>query len=89
MLQRDESEDFVIATGQSNSLKEFINVVFQKAGLDWNEYIVSDPSLLRPAVLMIGRANPVKAMNVLKWTATSNMHEVTQLMVEAELGSSE
>lgn len=88
MLQRDVPEDFVIATGQSCSLKDFINVVFHKVGLNWKEHIISDPSLLRPVDLMIGRANPVKSKNVLGWTATSKMQEVARLMVEAELGSS-
>ena len=88
MLQRDEPEDFVIATGQSDSLKEFIKVVFQEVGLDWNEYVTSDPSLFRPADLMIGRAAPVKAMNVLGWSAASKMQDVARFMVNAELNPS-
>jgi len=89
MLQRDEPDDFVIATGQSDSLKDFIKVVFQEVGLDWKEHVISDPSLFRPADIMVGRALPVKAMNMLGWSAASKMQDVARFMVKEELNSSQ
>jgi len=89
MLQRDEPDDFVIATGQSDSLKDFIKFVFQEVGLNWKEHVISDPSLFRPADIMVGRASPVKAMKMLGWSAASKMQSVAKFMVEAELNSSQ
>jgi len=84
MLQRDVPEDFVIATGESNSLKDFIKVVFHEVGLDWQEHVDSESSLLRPVDLMVGRALPAKANKVLGWSATYTMKDVATMMVNAE-----
>lgn len=85
MLQQEDPEDFVIATGVTHSLKEYITMVFSYLKLDWKEYVVSDPDLLRPTDLMIGRANPSKATKVLGWKATHTLADIVKEMVEAEL----
>ena len=83
MLQQPSPDDYVIATGESNPLKDFVVEVFNQAGLDWRDHVVSDPTLLRPTELMIGRANPTKALNQFGWAARSKMRDVARLMVES------
>ncbi len=85
MLQQENPEDFVIATGVTHSLQEYIEMVFSYLSLDWKQYVVSDPDLLRPTDLMIGRANPSKAAKILGWKATHTLADIVKEMVEAEL----
>lgn len=82
MLQQDQPDDFVIATGKSHSLKEFVEVAFASVGLDWRDYVVTDSSLLRPTDIAISCGNPIKANNILKWKAKYNMKEVVQMMIQ-------
>lgn len=81
MLQQNEPDDFVIATGETNKLKDFIKIAFELVNLNWEEYVVSDKSLLRPTDLAIGKANPNKALIKLGWKATKNINEVVQGMM--------
>jgi len=85
MLQQEKAEDFVIATGETHSLEEFIDVTFQCLKLEWREHVVADPSLLRPTDLICGMANPSKARERLGWAAKYKMKDVVGMMVEAEL----
>lgn len=87
MLQADEPEDFVIATGETHTLQEFIRVVFSCLGLDWRRHVEIDPRLFRPTELAVGRANPSKARHELGWDARYRMEEVARMMVEAEMES--
>ena len=84
MLQQAQPEDFVIATGESHSLEEFIDTAFSALGLNWHDHVTVDPSLLRPTDLLTGRANPTKARIQLGWIAKSRMHDVVRMMLEAE-----
>jgi GDPmannose 4,6-dehydratase len=84
ILQLDKPEDFVIATGESHSLEEFVNAAFAEAGLDWREHVDIDPSLMRPSDLSMSLANPAKAKAILGWQAKSRMKDVIRKMVEAE-----
>lgn len=84
MLQQDEPDDFVIATGETSSLREFVSAAFAAVGLDWQDYVVNDPSLLRPTDIMTVRANPAKALALLGWQARFRMRDVVEMMVEAE-----
>lgn len=84
MLQKDEPDDYVIATGESASLEEFVNIVFSSLGLDWREHVEVDRQLYRPTDLMIGRANPEKALKRLGWQARYRMPDVACMMVEAQ-----
>lgn len=81
MLQQERPEDFVIATGESRPLEEFVRAAFQCVGLDWREHVVTDKHLLRPTDLQIGRGNPDKARRLLGWEATTKMDEVVRKMV--------
>lgn len=68
MLQMDMPDDYVIATGRTTSLEYFTAEVFRQFGLNWKEHVESDPALLRPSDILVGRADPSKARTVLGWT---------------------
>lgn len=88
MLQQDKPEDFVIATGESHSLEEFVDIAFSAAGVERRNHVVIDSALLRPTDLAAGRGNPTKASVKLKWQARYRMSDVVRSMVEAEQHSS-
>jgi len=85
MLQQDKPEDFIIATGTTCSLEQFIDAVFGSLGLNWKKYVKTDKRYLRPRDVKIVRANPAKAEKNLKWKARYTTCDVARLMVEAEL----
>jgi GDPmannose 4,6-dehydratase len=76
MLQQPTPQDFVIATGVTYPLADFVSETFQCLGLDWRQHVISDPSLMRPTDLRISRADPALAASVLGWRATSHMPDV-------------
>lgn len=84
MLQQDKPDDFVIATGESHSLEEFVEEAFTAANLDWRDHVVRDTALLRPTDLAAGRGNPAKAYAKLGWQARYKMRDVVRVMVDAE-----
>lgn len=84
MLQQNAPDDYVIATGETNSLEDFVAEAFRCNGLDWQDHVEADPTLLRPSEILVGRANPDKAFNKLGWKAGYKMRDVIRLMVEAE-----
>jgi len=81
MLQHPEPEDFVIATGESNSLEDFVKFTFDTLDLDYKKYVKTDPSLHRPTDVLFVRGNPEKASNVLGWRAESHMADVIKKMI--------
>jgi GDPmannose 4,6-dehydratase len=83
MLQQQRAEDYVLATGTTSRLEDFVAEAFGLVGLDWREHVESDPSLLRPADIRIGRANPAKALAQLGWRAACTMRDVVRKMVSA------
>jgi GDPmannose 4,6-dehydratase len=83
MLQQEESDDYVIATGESYELAEFIEIAFRLVGLDWREYVVSDKGLCRPTDIAVSRGNPSKAMERLGWVAKHKIADIVRLMIEA------
>jgi GDPmannose 4,6-dehydratase len=85
MMQHPKAEDFVIATGESYSLREFIECAFQSADLNWEEFVDWDASLLRATDIRESRADPSKAARLLNWKANVRMKEIVRLMLEAEL----
>ena len=76
MLQRGEPDDFVVATGQSVSLQEFIHHTFEFLGLDWREHVVANTSLFRPTEILQSRGDPSKAARILEWKARTYVREV-------------
>lgn len=85
MLQQSEPRDYVIATGQTRTVGEFVARAFAAAGLDWQQYVVSDPGFRRPAEvdLLIGDAS--KAARELGWQPTVGFEELVTMMVQADL----
>lgn len=85
MLQVDHPEDFVIATGESNSLEGFVASVFSELGLDWRQHVVQDPGLFRPSEIRYNCGNAEKARRILGWSAQKKMRDVIREMVRYEL----
>lgn len=85
MLQQDEPDDYVVATGETNSLENFVSAVFSRLGMNWRDHVEHNPDLLRPTDILISRANPAKARKKLGWRAQYRMEDVVSMMVEAEL----
>lgn len=85
MLQQDQADDYVIATGTTHKLSDFIRIVFETVGLDWQNYVHVDSSFFRPTDIVEGHANPIKAFKKLQWQATASMVEVGRMMVEERL----
>jgi GDPmannose 4,6-dehydratase len=83
MLQQEQSDDYVIATGASYKLAEFIEVAFRLVDLDWREYVVSDKELRRPTDIAISRGNPNKAKQQLGWEAKHQIADIVRLMMAA------
>ncbi|HVT34890.1 MAG TPA: GDP-mannose 4,6-dehydratase [Nevskiaceae bacterium] len=87
LLQQPQPQDFLIATGASHSLEEFVQLAFAEVGLDWRQHVDSDPSLLRPSDHLRAYANPAKAQRLLGWQARYRMPDVVRMMVAAERDS--
>lgn len=87
MLQQDQADDFVVATGETISLKQFIIFVFEHLQLDWEKHVIFDDSLLRPTDIEMGLADPAKARTFLSWEAKIKGQALTKKMVECELQS--
>jgi GDPmannose 4,6-dehydratase len=83
MLQKQEPSDYVIATGQSCSLAEFIAEAFDAVGLNWQDFVKVDPNLMRPTDLAVGLGNPNKAKLQLEWEAKYRTKDVVKMMVKA------
>jgi GDPmannose 4,6-dehydratase len=85
MLQQGKPDDFVIATGETHSVREFVELAFSEAGLKWDKYVVMDPKFVRPAEvdLLIGDAS--KARNVLGWKPKVKFKELVKMMVKADI----
>ena len=84
MLQQDEADDYVVATGETHALETFLQTAFECAGLDWHDHVETDPALTRPTDLGVGRANPAKAREKLNWQARHRMRDVVAMMMDAE-----
>ena len=85
MLQQNKADDYVISTGETHSVQEFVELAFQHVGLNWKEYVVQDPSLLRPAEVDLLRGDASKARNRLPWTPKVTFSELVSVMVDADL----
>ena len=85
MLQQDEAADYVVATGEEHSVKEFVEIAFDRTGLDPEKHVVVDPQFLRPAEVdqLVGDAS--KARRELEWTPRTSFRELVELMVDADL----
>jgi GDPmannose 4,6-dehydratase len=86
MLQSDEPDDFVIATGETHSIREFLNIAFHEIGVsDWSQYVVQDQKFMRPAEVDVLRGNPTKARDCLNWKPKTTFEDLVKIMVRADL----
>lgn len=86
MLQHDQPDDFVLATGSTHSIEEFLGLAFTHAGLgDWRNHVRQDPAFMRPAEVDILLGNPAKAESVLGWTRSVDLNGLAELMVRHDL----
>jgi GDPmannose 4,6-dehydratase len=85
MLQRDQPDDYVVATGETHSVREFLEEAFSYVGLDWREHVVVDPKFFRPAEVDVLLGDPTKAKTLLGWTPRVNFKALVRMMVEADL----
>lgn len=82
MMQQEQPDDFVIATGETYTLAEFVEVAFRYFNLDWQQYVQSSPKFMRPIDIKLSQANPEKARNQLGWQARYKMPEIIEIMLE-------
>ena len=85
MLQQDKPEDYVIATGETHSVREFLELAFTRVNLDWREYVELDPRHLRPSEvdLLLGDASRARAE--LGWKPEVSFRELVEMMVDADV----
>ncbi len=82
MLQQDQADDFVLATGTQHSVEDFLAAAFSAVGLSWRDHVVQDPRYMRPAEVQRLVGDPSKAHKTLDWKATTTLHELATLMVQ-------
>jgi len=85
MLNRESPEDYVISSGATHSVKEFVELAFRHAGLDWEKHVVVDPAFVRPAEVDLLLGDSTQARQKLGWTPTVDFEGLVKLMIEADL----
>ena len=85
ILQHDEPDDFVIATGQTQSVREFLSLVFGHLDLNWEDFVEIDPRYFRPTEVELLLGDPSKATEKLGWTATTDLKQLATIMTEHDL----
>ena len=85
MLQQDEADDYVVATGETHSVREFCEVAFARAGLDYKDHVVVDEKFFRPAEVDLLVGDPSKAREKLGWEPEVDFRQLAELMVDADL----
>lgn len=85
MLQQDGADDYVIGSGESHSVRDFVRVAFEHVGLDWEKYVKVADEFVRPAEVEILHADAAKARKVLGWAPTVAFEELVVMMVDADL----
>ncbi len=87
MLQQEKAEDYVIATGETHSVREFLDEAFGLVGLDWKKYVEIDPRYYRPAEVDLLLGDPTKAKEKLGWKPKTTFKELVRIMLEYDLNS--
>ena len=85
MLQQDKPEDFVVATGETHSVREFLEIAFSHVGLKYEDYVVIDPEFIRPAEVELLLGNPAKAKATLGWQPKVSFEQLVTMMVDADM----
>jgi GDPmannose 4,6-dehydratase len=87
MLQQEEADDYVVATGETHSIREFLDIAFGYVNLDWQDYVAFDPRYLRPAEVDLLIGDPAKAKQKLGWQPSVTFEGLVKLMVDADLAA--
>jgi GDPmannose 4,6-dehydratase len=86
MLQQDTADDYVVATGETHSIRDFLDVAFARVGIDdWSKHVVQDPRFFRPAEVDVLIGDPTKAQERLGWKPKISFEELAQMMVDADV----
>jgi GDPmannose 4,6-dehydratase len=85
MLQQAEADDYVIGTGETHSVEEFVRISFAHVGLNWRDYVIIDPKFHRPAEVDLLLSDPAKAINALGWKPLVGFERLVTMMVDADL----
>ena len=85
MLQQAEPQDYVIGTGETHTVQDFVDAAFAHLGLDWRKHVVIDPKLVRPAEVDLLISNPRRAREELGWTPKVSFAELVRMMVDADV----
>jgi GDPmannose 4,6-dehydratase len=85
MLQQDTPDDYVIATGETISVRDFLDAAFGHAGLDWRDYVHQDPEYMRPSEVDLLQGDATKAGRILGWAPETRAKQLAQMMVDADL----
>jgi GDPmannose 4,6-dehydratase len=86
MLQQDEPDDYVVATGETHTVERLVEIAFGHVGLDWRDHVRSDPAFIRPAEVDVLVGDPAKAKARLGWSPTVDFDGLVTIMVDADLG---
>ena len=85
MLQQNSADDYVIGTGETHTVREFVEIAFNHVGLDWQKFVVVDPKFYRPAEVDLLLGNPTKAIKTLGWKPDVSFPQLVTMMVDADL----
>jgi len=86
MLQSEEPDDFVIATGETHSIREFLDIAFREIGVDnWAQHVIQDQKFMRPAEVDVLRGNPSKAKDQLSWEPKTSFEKLVKIMVHSDI----
>lgn len=85
MLQQDNPDDYVVATGETHTVQELVEVAFDYVGMNWEDFVIIDPKFIRPAEVDLLLGDPGKARETLGWSPEVTFEELVQMMVESDL----
>jgi GDPmannose 4,6-dehydratase len=85
MLQQNQPDDYVVATGQTHTVKRLVELAFAAVGLKWEDHVVIDPALVRPAEVDLLIGDPKKAKERLGWVPETSFEQLVEMMVRADL----
>jgi GDPmannose 4,6-dehydratase len=85
MLQQEKPDDFVVASGQSHTVRDLLEIAFEHIGLDWQKHTVQDPEFMRPAEVDLLTGDPSKAKKMLGWEPEVSFEQLIRMMVDADL----
>ena len=85
MMQQDQPDDYVVATGETHTVQRLVELAFERAGLDWQKHVTTDPRFIRPAEVDLLIGDPTKAKTELGWTPEVTFEQLVAMMVDADI----